>query len=139
MIAHSLPGLSGVITELLFLNPDDGPRKEIDAAQVVPMRVTHDDVGDFIGLDAGQFYGFVWANVIEDSPLLEPARSVKATIEQNVVPGAADQPHHVYRVDFFVLRPTYDEIRNGISRRVGIANRIDRVIRSGGRSAESQE
>jgi len=56
MIAASLPGLAGVIAELFLLNPYDGVGKQIDAAHMVPMRVTHDDVGDLLGLDTGQFF-----------------------------------------------------------------------------------
>ena len=45
-----LPGLSGVVLQLIFLNPDAGVGEQIHAVGVVPVHVGDDDVGDVLGL-----------------------------------------------------------------------------------------
>jgi hypothetical protein len=107
MLAACLPGLAGVITKLFFLNPDDGLGKQIDAAHVIPMGMTHDDVSDFLGLNTGQFHGFVGTNIIQDGPFLKPAWAVKSAVEKNIVPSAADQLHRIDGVELLVFRSTY--------------------------------
>ena len=64
MPSARLPGVSGVIGELLLLDPNGGFREEVDAAHVVPMGMADDDVGHVFGLDAGELHGFVRAQVV---------------------------------------------------------------------------
>src|SRR5579863_2445452 len=104
MVAAGLPSFTGVIAKFLFLDPYRGFRKQIDSAQMIPMRVADHDVGDFRRLYASQLHRFIRAKVISDGPLLEPFFAVESTVEENVVPSATDQPDGENSVDFFVLR-----------------------------------
>src|SRR2546427_4331765 len=53
-----------VILKFLPLEPDVGARKQVNAAHVVPVTVSDDDVGDVFGLDAGLRDGFIRGQVI---------------------------------------------------------------------------
>jgi|SRR5690348_10873999 len=64
VMSAGLPGLAGVVAILVFLNPDSCFGKKIDAAEMVPVRVADDDVGDFVRLDARELDGFIRAQVI---------------------------------------------------------------------------
>src|SRR5262249_39403088 len=110
MVTAGLPRRSGVIAKLLLLNPDDGLGKKIDASHVVPVGVTNDNVGDFFRLHARKLHGFVRAQEILDGKFLEPPLAMKAAVEQNVVPAAANQPHGKNDVDLFVHGSSYHQV-----------------------------
>src|ERR1700761_2761912 len=94
---------------------------------MVPMRVAHNDVGDFLRFYAGQFHRFVWTKVILNRPQLEPTLAMKPTVEQNIVPATANQPDRVHRVDLFVFRRPDHHLGDLVSRRVRDADRLNRV------------
>src|SRR5258708_33447792 len=87
-----LPGLSGVIAKLLFLDPDGSFGEQIDTAHVVPVCVAYDHIRDLFGLNTGQLHRFVGANIVEYRPFLEPSLAVKSAVKKNVAASAADQP-----------------------------------------------
>lgn len=102
VITAGLPGIAGIVAKLLFLNPDCGFRKKVDATHVVPMRMTNDDVGDFFRLNSRKFYGFIGANVVGRGKFIEESIAVVPAVEENVVSPAADQPDHHRNFDFLV-------------------------------------
>src|SRR5687768_1342584 len=57
MCALRVPRLAGVVAVLIALDPDGCPRKQVDAADVVPVRMGDDDVGDVAGVDARSLDG----------------------------------------------------------------------------------
>src|SRR5260370_1400394 len=92
MIAAGLPGFAGVVTELLLLNPYCRFGKEINAAQVIPMRMADDDVRDFFRLDAGELHRFVRANVFRRWEVLEESIAVIAAVKEDVATAATNEP-----------------------------------------------
>ena len=90
MIAAWLPRFHGVVAIFFLLNPYICFREKIDAAHVVPMSVTDDDVRYFLGLHAGQLYGFVGAEVAGRWEIFEESIAMVAAVEKNGVASAAD-------------------------------------------------
>src|SRR5215472_777173 len=83
VVAGGLPGVAGVIPVFLFLDPDHGLRKKIDAADVVPMGVADDDVGDLFGLDARKLYGLIRAKVFRGRKILEKSVAMIAAVKKD--------------------------------------------------------
>ena len=81
MIAAGLPGLAGVVAKLLFLNPDRCFGKKVDAAEMVPVRVADDDVGDLVRLEASEFHCFVGANVFRRWKVFQERVAVIAAVK----------------------------------------------------------
>jgi hypothetical protein len=128
VLSARLPGVAGVIGELLLLDPDRRLREEVDPAHVIPMGVADDDVGDVFGLDAGELHGFVGAQVVGGRKLLEPGLTVKAGVEQDVAASAADQPDDHSDVDLLVLRRAHHQGRRWKARDRSVANGFNGVI-----------
>jgi hypothetical protein len=57
--AAGLPRGAGIVAKFILLDPDIRFGKKINAAEIIPVNMANDDVGDFVGLDAREFYGFV--------------------------------------------------------------------------------
>src|SRR5579859_7927108 len=131
VIAAGLPGCSRVIVELLFLNPDIGFGKKIDAAEMIPVRMADDDVGDFIGLEARELDGFVGAEVIGRWEIFEKSVAVVAAEEKNEVAADADQPNDHGYFDFFVFGSAHDEAGDFILGGA-VADGLDGIVRCGG-------
>jgi hypothetical protein len=113
------------------LNPDRGLREEVDAADVVPVRVADHDVRDVLGRDAGEAHGLVGPQVVgERRKLLPPLFAVEAAVEENDVPAAADQPDDHRDVDLLALRRADHEIGDGEVANGPIANGLDRIVGS---------
>src|SRR5215472_10459292 len=81
MIAARLPSLTGVVTKLLFLDPDRRFGKKVDASEMVPVRVADDDVGDLVRLDASEFHCFVGANVFRRWEVFQERVTVIAAVK----------------------------------------------------------
>jgi hypothetical protein len=89
------PGIAGVVGELVALNPDRGLREQVDATHVVPMGMADDHVGHLFRRDARKSQGIIRTQVVFDRPQLEPARSVKAAVEQDDAVRATNEPERV--------------------------------------------
>lgn len=90
VIAAGLPSVSRVIAKLLFLNPDCGFRKKVNATHVIPVAMADDDVRDVCRLNAGEFHGFVGTNVFGGREFFEKSIAVVAAVEKNVAASTAD-------------------------------------------------
>ena len=129
MLPSRLPSFAGVVAELFLLNPDGRASKQVDAAQVIPMGMTDDHVGDFFGLNSGEAHGLVGAQVVHDRPEFKPAVAVKSGVEQDIAAAASDQPDSVDAVDFFVFGGAHHHVRYGIPGRIGEADGLDGIFR----------
>src|SRR5579863_6575164 len=103
MVPARLPGFSGVIAKFLLLYPHVGLGEKIDSSHVVPVGMTDHHIGDVLGFHTRKAHGLVGPQVILDGPFLEPALPMKAAVEENISPTAADEPKDVNGVDFLVL------------------------------------
>src|SRR2546428_778426 len=110
VLPTGLPCFSRVVSEFVLLNPYGRPRKQIDPAHVIPMRVADHDVRDFVGLHPRELHGFIRAQIIGYRKILEPLLPMESAVEENIPPATADQP-----------------------RRVGISNRLNGGPRDGRR------
>src|SRR5205085_8884542 len=85
-----------------------------DAAEVVPVGVANDDVGDFFGLDACELHRFVGPNVFRGWKRPEKSIAVIAAVKKDVVAAASNEPDDHGDVDFLAFRRAHDEARNFI-------------------------
>lgn len=129
VLPSRLPGFAGVVAELVLLNPDGRASKQVDAAQVIPMGMTDDHVGDFFGLNPREAHGLVGAQVVCDRPEFKPAVAMKSGVEQDIAAAASDQPDGVDVVDFFVFGGAHHHLRYRISGRIGEADGLDGILR----------
>ena len=127
VIAAGLPGVTRVVAKFILLNPDIRFGKKIDAAEMIPVSMANDDVGDFVGLDAGEFYRFVGGEVFGRREILEEGVAVIAAVEKDVVAATSDQPDDHSDVDFFAFRSAHHQTGDFIFGR-SVANGLDRVV-----------
>src|SRR6266481_3368428 len=133
--AGLLPGLAGVINVFVLLQPDARMGKQVHAVGVVPMHVGDHHVGDVLwfygGRDAGLSYGIRGVEVTINLPVLEELWPVKAGVNQNDVPVAADQPDRHGEIEL-ALRISAGYQRVNVKVRDGsIADGIDFIHRPG--------
>ena len=114
MISAGLPGLNRVIPKFLLLNPDRCFGKEIDAAEVVPVSVADDHVGDFFGWDTSKLHGFVGADVFRGGKVFEESLAVIAAVKENVATTAPNEPDDHGDIYFFAFGRTHNEACNFI-------------------------
>ena len=77
----SLPGFTGVIFQLVLLDPDFRPRKKIESVRVVPMDVADYNVGDIPASEARVLDGIGGLLVIGGMPLAHELIAIKAAVE----------------------------------------------------------
>ena len=129
--AAGLERLVHVILKFLPLEPDLGARKQVNAAHVVPVTVSDDDVGDIFGLDAGLRDGFIRGQVILHGEKFEPLCAVEAAVHQDCASTSAHQPEDHGDVELFVLGRAHDQGGHGKLREHGVTNGFDGVFRRG--------
>ena len=98
-----MPGRAGVVTVLVFLNPNLGVGKQIDAVRVVPVHVRDDYISDVLRRqpEFGNCLGSL--DEILNSFSFDDVLMVTAGINQDVLSAAAHQPHHHLQIDFASL------------------------------------
>src|ERR1700688_893259 len=139
MIAAGLPRFAGVITVLLLLNPNCRFGEEINAAEVIPVRMADDDVRDFFRLDAGELHRLVGTNVFCRWEVLEEGIAVIAAVKEDVATAATNEPDNHDDGDFFAFWSAHNEAGNLIVSG-GVANRLNGVLGPGNlRGGESRQ
>jgi hypothetical protein len=124
-----LPCFSGVILQLVLLNPDAGIWKQVHAVGVVPVHVADDDVGDVLGLEAKRFQRVGGLDEIVDMPILEEAVVIETGVEKDVAAVAADEPDHHGEIEFAAGVGVGHEFGNIETGQRGVTNGIDLVLR----------
>ncbi len=129
--AARLPGRSGVVFQLILLEPDFGLRKEVHAAGMIPMHVADDYVSDIFGLDAGAGDSIGGDGEIHGMPLLDIAVAMETRIEKDVLAIAPDQPDHHGDIELTARLGAFDQAIESKAGNGGVADSVDFVLRLG--------
>jgi hypothetical protein len=136
--APRLPGLAGIILQLVFLDPDFRFRKQIEAVGVIPMNVADDHVGDVLGLQTYLFQGLGRLDEIRWMPTADEFVAIESAIEKNVFAGAFDQPDVHGDVHFAIFIGARDEAGDCEILESGVTDSVHFIILRRERYCECQ-